>query len=962
MTIVETSPSGAQSAVARPTYRTKLIEVALPLEAINVASAREKSIRHGHPSTLHLWWARRPLATCRAVLFAQLVDDPSAVPEEFPTEEAQEAERQRLFGIIENLVKWESTTNEDALMPARREIARSVARSAGVPGPDTDDDVWRILREHAPPVLDPFCGGGSIPLEAQRLGLEAHASDLNPVAVLITKAMIEIPPKFAGLPPVNPRDRDRGMGAGWKGAAGLAADVRYYGEWMREEAYQRIGHLYPKVRLPNGGEATVIAWLWARTVACPNPACGARMPLVRSFALSTKKGKETWVEPLVDHAAKTVRFEVRSGTGTPPEPPKVGRGAKFRCLVCEQIADDQHIKDEARAGRMSQQLMAVVAEGQRERLYVTPTPEQEQAGEPALPVNAPNQPLAYDPRNIWCVAYGLDTFDKLFTPRQLVALTTFSDLVTEARERVLADSVAAGLADDGMPLDGGGRGATAYADAVATYLAFGVSRLSDICNALCRWEASKTQVRNLFGRQAIPMIWDFAEPNVFAEAAGDFGVSLANLLKVLEALPAGTPGEVIQADAARGGANVIRPLISTDPPYYDNIGYADLSDFFYVWLRRTLRLVHPYLFNTLLVPKAQEMVATPYRFDGSAEKAKRFFEEGLHKAFNCMQETSASEYPLTVYYAFKQAESDGESEDRTSVAASTGWETMLSGLLKAGFSITGTWPMRSELTNRMLAGGTNALASSIVLVCRPRPADAALTTRSDFLRTLKRELPAAIKHLQSGNIAAVDLAQASIGPGMAVFSRYAKVLETSGTPMSVRTALGLINASLDEVVGEQEGEYDAHTRWAIAWFDSHGMEEGPYGVAETLSTAKNCSVTGLQEAGIVQSRAGKVRLRRRDELAAGWDPATSVSLSVWSVAQHLIRSLDTEDEQAAAALLRRVGGLGEAARDLAYLLFLKADRKKWSGEALAFNSLVVAWPELRRIAGAEDSTAQGRLM
>lgn len=957
MTIEEMSPSRAQSAVAPPTYRTKLIEVALPLEAINVASAREKSIRHGHPSTLHLWWARRPLATCRAVLFAQLVDDPSAVPEEFPTEEAQEAERQRLFGIIETLVKWESTTNEAVLMPARREIARSAARSAGVPGPDTDDDVWRILREHAPPVLDPFCGGGSIPLEAQRLGLEAHASDLNPVAVLITKAMIEIPPKFAGLPPVNPRDRDRGMGAGWKRAAGLAADVRYYGEWMREEAYTRIGHLYPKVRLPEGGEATVIAWLWARTVICPNPACGARMPLVRSFALSTKKGKETWVEPVVDREAKTVQFEVGSGAGKPPEGTVDRRGA--RCIVCRTDTPFDHVRNEGKAGRIGQQLMAIVVEGQGRRLYLPPSNEQATIAARAEPEWAPETDFPEHALGFRVQLYGMTKHRDLFTPRQLVALTTFSDLVTEARERVLADSVAAGLANDGVRLDGGGRGATAYADAMATYLAFALDKVVDRASTICSWDSSPKMeaLRNTFARQAIPMTWDFAEGNPFSESSGNWLFGIEWVADATSTLPSAGSGRVMQADATQRPA-VGNAVFSTDPPYYDNIGYADLSDFFYVWLRRSLCPIYPELFRTMLVPKAQELIATPYRFDGSKDRARVFFEEGLGRAFLRMRNQVESHVPLTIYYAFKQA----ESKEGDTVSASTGWETMLFGLLNAGFAIVGTWPMRSELSNRMIASGTNALASSIVLVCRPRPADAPLTTRSDFLRSLKRELPDAIKHLQSGNIAAVDLAQASIGPGMAVFSRYAKVLETSGTPMSVRTALGLINASLDEVVGEQEGEYDAHTRWAIAWFDSHGMEEGPYGVAETLSTAKNCSVTGLREAGIVQSRAGKVRLVRRDELTAGWDPATSASVSVWSVAQQLIRSLDTEDEQTAAELLRRVGGLGEAARDLAYLLFLKADRKKWSGEALAFNSLVVAWPELRRLAGGEDSTAQGRLI
>ncbi len=927
-------------------YKRKLIEVALPLEAINAESARDKSIRHGHPSTLHLWWARRPLAACRAVLFASLVDDPSAHPDRFPTEEAQEAERQRLFRIIEELVKWENSNNETVLSAARAEIERS---SDGAP----------------PPVLDPFCGGGSIPLEAQRLGLEAHGSDLNPVAVLITKALIEIPPKFADRPPVHPEARASRLDTGqWRGATGLAEDVRRYGAWMRDEAEQRIGHLYPKVALPpehGGGEATVIAWLWARTVACPNPACGAEMPLVRSFWLSKKKGKQAWVEPVVDKAAKTVRFEVRTGTGVPQEPPKTGRGAKFRCLVCGNVADDDHIKAEALAGRMGSVMMAIVAEGQRGRVYLPPREEHVRiAASAPSPQDAPDQALAYDPRNIWCVNYGLTRFADLFTPRQLVALTTFSDLVGEARERVLADAIAAGMPDDGIGLEAGGTGATAYADAVATYLGFGLSRMTDIDNALCRWESSKTQVRNLFGRQAIPMIWDFAENNIFNDAAGDYIVSLGSLVKVIDAATPNAAGFARQLDATAAIDGVEQPLISTDPPYYDNIGYADLADFFYVWLRRSLGSAYPQLMSTLLVPKSQELVATPYRFDGDKRKAQEFFERGLGQAFERMRDAHDARFPLTVYYAFKQA----ESEDGDTGAASTGWETMLEGLIRAGFSVLGTWPMRSELSNRPVASGTNALASSIVLVCRPRPADAPLATRGEFAAALRSELPHALRLLQHGNIAPVDLAQAAIGPGMGVFTRYAKVVESDGSAMRVRDALALINQVLDEVLAEQDADYDPATRWALAWFEQRGFEPGPFGEAEVLSKAKGIAVDALAHDGFVESRAGKVRLLRREELAEDWDPATDKRLTVWEVASYLVRAHEEGGDAAAAALLARVGaGYGETARELAYRLYAVCDKKGWSAEAQPFNALVVAWPEITRLAtsGAASGPAQGTL-
>ena len=937
-------------------YRKKLIEVALPLEAINVASAREKSIRHGHPSTLHLWWARRPLAACRAVLFAQLVDDPSSHLEEFPTDEAQEKERKRLFGIIEQLVQWENSNNEQVLATARAEILKSCD---GEP----------------PAVLDPFCGGGSIPLEAQRLGLEAHGSDLNPVAVLITKALIEIPPKFAGRPPVNPDAKKNLAHSGsWNGAQGLAEGVRYYGKWMRDEAEKRIGHLYPKVRLTKemaagrddlrgvvGIELTVIAWLWARTVKCPNPACGAMMPLVRSFALSTKKAKEAWVEPILDHRAKTVRFQVKTGKGKPPESSKTGRGAKFRCLICSQASPDRHIKDEGIAERMGAQLLAIVAEGDGGRVYLSPTDDQIGASQTARPKRVPEEALADDPRNIWCVQYGLRKFVDLFTPRQLMALTTFSDLVIKARARVLEDAIAAGLKDDGKGIDVGGLGAAAYADAVSTYLGLAVDRLVDRGSAICSWDSGYAKIRNTFARQAIPMTWDFAEGNPFSESTGNFEGAVKWTVETAAASPIGIGGLVRQVDATAAVPLGKQAVIATDPPYYDNIGYADLSDFFYVWLRRSLSQIYPNLFSTVLVPKALELIATPYRFGGSKEQAQRFFEEGLGKAFTRMREMQSPRYPLTIFYAFKQAESEesNDEDDSSRILVSTGWETMLEGLIRAGFQISGTWPMRSELSNRMIASGTNALASSVVLACRPRPDDAPLATRREFIAALRNELPIALKTLQHGNIAPVDLAQAAIGPGMAVFSRYSRVLETDGSAMTVRASLGLINHALDEVLAEQEGEYDAETRWAVAWFEQFGVSEGKYGDAENLARAKDTAVEAMKSAGIVKSGGGKVRLLGRDTLNSAWDPTVERRLTIWQVTQYLVHAIEKGGEQSAAEMLRKLGALGESAKDLAYRLYVIAERKKWAQEAFAYNMLVKSWPELtKQAAGPSGETAR----
>jgi putative DNA methylase len=914
--------------------RRKLIEVALPLEAINRESAREKQIRHGHPSTIHMWWARRPLAACRAVLFASIVDDPSSRIEEFPSEDAQWTERERLFGLIEEFVKWENSNNDRVLERVREEIRKA---TSGAP----------------PAVLDPFCGAGSIPLEALRLGLEAHASDLNPVAVLITKALVEIPATFYGRAPINPESRRKMAHSGsWHGAQSLAEDVRYYGTWMRDEAERRVGHLYPKVALPHphgGGTATVIAWLWGRTVACPNPACGAQMPLVRSLWLSTKSSNKAWLDPIVDLANKSVRLDVKTGVGAPPESPKTGRGAKFRCLVCEQIAADQHIKDEGAAKRMGAQLMAIVTEGQRGRAYLPPDAEQIAAAASAAPEWRPEQSLANDPRAIWCVNYGLDRFGDLFTPRQLVALTTFSDLVGEAREQAKRDAVSSGLPDDGIGLGHGGAGALAYADAIATFLGLAVDKAADRNSSLCTWESRMDRIRNTFTRQGLPMVWDFAETNPFAGAGGDIRGTVESLCEVLDSLPRGPRGVVKQLDATTAVDGVAQPLICTDPPYYDNIGYADLSDFFYIWLRRSLRGIYPDLFSTVLTPKAQELVAIPYRFEGSKARAEHFFEEGLGRAFERMHDSHNRNFPLCVFYAFKQAESDEGPGDGSSSLASTGWETMLEALLRTNFVVTGTWPMRTELLLG-LKQSFNALASSIVLVCRPRAADAGLATRREFAAALRAELPVALRYLQQGNIAPVDLAQASIGPGMAVFSRYAKVLEADGSPMRVRTALGLINQVLDEVMAEQESEYDAATRWAISWFEQHGLDEGRFGDAETLSKAKNVAVAGLVQEGLLSSRGGKVRLLSRPELDSDWDPTTDRQLAVWEVTQQLVRVLEASGEAGAAALLRKLGALGETARDLAYRLYTTCERKKWTLEALAYNSLVVAWPEISRLA------------
>jgi putative DNA methylase len=1126
------------------THRKKLIEVALPLEAINEASAREKSIRHGHPSTLHLWWARRPLAAARAVIFASLVDDPddpSALPafveacRKLPKGKNVDANgdtpRMRLFDFIERLVTWEATT-DDAILNTAREL------------------IMIATEGHPPPLLDPFAGGGSIPLEAQRLGLEAHASDLNPVAVMINKAQIEIPPRFANMPPVNPRDRaltpqpplpqqvgergsvppagasaPQGMGEGpgvreswhippsmralmteiarnlhrnatksedilwqalrnrqldgkkfkrqvdigpfvldfycaeerlavevdgsihalqvdadkrrqelieslgirfvrvsaelvesdlqqalaqirakfglrqqstlplasqnvgegargdghlWRGAAGLAADVRYYGEWMRDKAWERIGHLYPT----HNGE-TVIAWLWARTVKCPNPACSIDMPLLSSFVLSSKKGKESYLVPVIkDHQ---VTFEVSSSPpkkyGDPKKGLKRGMSGIFECVNCGNVTERDYVANEGINKRIGSIPTAIVLDGNRRRDYVSVSDNPIPATLPEVDISGLDSEFPANPRDLWCRNFGLTTPADLFTPRQLVALTTFSDLVAEARQQAYADALAAGLPDDGVPLRDGGRGALAYAEAVSVYLAFAVDKLADYDSALCSWHSGRDTIRNTFGRQALPMVWDYAEANPFSDSTGNWSSYVEWIWKVIENLPANLKGWAVQQDAA--SLNLEAKTLSTDPPYYDNIGYADLSDFFYVWMRKALRDVYPDIFGTLLVPKAPELIASPYRHGGK-EAANQHFEGGMLQTFRNIRRFITPDYPLTVYYAFKQQDAEAEEEDGDdngrgmmhhaptgkSAKSSTGWETMLTSLIDAGFSIDGTWPMRTELSNRMVGMGANALASSIVLVCRPRPEDAPTISRRAFLDALRRELPAALKAMQSGSIAPVDLAQASIGPGMAIYSRYSKVLEADGSPMSVRTALGLINAALDEYLAEQDGDIDSDTRFAVAWFEQFGFSEGDFGRADVLARAKNTSVAGVESAGLVVAGRGKVKLKHWSEYDRGaWDPTQDKRPTIWEATHHLIKRLNSDGETGSAELLQKMpSDMAAEARQLAYRLYSICERKGWAEHARDYNALVMSWSgigeeaaRLRDAVARGDATSQPRL-
>jgi putative DNA methylase len=941
----------------------KLIEVALPLDAINKACAREKSIRHGHPSTLHLWWARRPLAAARAVIFAQLVNDPGYQQGggfKYGKNKKEAAiERKRLFKIIEDLVLWENTTNEEVLERARAEIRRSWREVCEL-NKDHPQATELFDSDKLPGLHDPFAGGGAIPLEAQRLGLEAYASDLNPVAVLINKAMIEIPPKFAGRPPVSrmkscqEAKKELDLEREWPGATGLAEDVRYYGAWMREEAKKRIGHLYPPVEItaeiakerPDlkplvGRKLTVIAWLWARTVKSPNPAFShVDVPLVASFVLSNKASQEAYLKLNISGESYTFSLQLGKPPASALDGTKApGRGANFRCCLSEAPISGDYIKQEGKAGRIGQRLIAMVAEGDRGRIFLAPTADMEAVATNLEPSWKPDVEFFQQALGFRVGNYGMTKWSDLFTARQLVALAIFSDLVDEARERVRADTFATDMLDGDKGLDANGTSTNAYAEAVSVYLAFGVSKLADSQNALVSWKPSMNQAIHLFTKQAVPMLWDFAEPNIFGGGMGDYGVTLGNICRVIDRLRAKGKGIAAQADAQRQTISQ-RKVISTDPPYYDNIGYADLSDFFYVWMRKSLLPIFPTLLATIAVPKAEELVATPCRHGGKDE-AEQFFLEGMTEAMRSLATDAHPSGPITIYYAFKQ--SDTKTEAGTS---STGWVTFLEAVHRAGLQLSGTWPMRTELGNRMRSNDSNALASSIVLVCRKRSTDAPSISRREFIRELNGVLPEALDEMTKGSgderspVAPVDLSQAIIGPGMAVFSKYAAVLEADGTPMSVRTALQLINRFL------AEDDFDPDTQFCLHWFEHHGWDDGPYGDAETLSRAKATSVSGISEAGVIESGGGKVRLLKWADYPSDWDPSKDVRKPVWESLHQLIRAFRQQGEFGAGKLLAHLKPQAEAIRQLAYRLYTLCERLGQADDARAYNELITSWSSI----------------
>ena len=924
-----------------PNYRKKLIEVNIPLQAINIESAKDASLTHGHPSTLHRYWSRKPLAACRAVIFASMVDDPSECQDEFPTEPEQNAERTRLHNLIKRLVIWKTCNDENLLAEARYEIAYSVARNNGedlttfrTRFQNDPEAVLQYLRDHCPAVYDPFCGGGSIPLEAQRLGLRARASDLNPLPVLLNKAMIELPPKFHNQNPVNPEADPLGMFTGtgrrrtrvpWKGTAGLADDIRYYGAWMREEAYKRIGHLYPKVQLPDGTAATVVAWLWARTVPCSNPACALQMPLMRTFQLSKRKGNEHWVKPVVDRESNTISWIVQTHSEGVPNP-TVNRTGAY-CCGCGTAVKLPYVREQVKAGNMGETMTAVVAEGEHRKLYLSPTETDIQVTPDAKPTWQLRGKLPNQAMNLRVQGYGITDWHQLFIARQLTALTTFSDLLKEVPAHISQDERK-----------------TEYANAVCTFLSLVIGRATDGNSSFAFWRNSGENIEGVFARQVIPMMWEFPEANLFSNSTQNWMSQVEWVAKAIGNFPTPTNnGEVYQTDATTTPYAIDAPIIITDPPYYDNIGYADLSDFFYVWLRPTLRDIYPELFAGIATPKEDEILANRLRF----ENHNGHFEQLLGKAFLQMRRHCPDEFPTSIFYAYKQQENEQGGK------TSTGWETMLTAIVNVGFKITSTWPMRTEQP-KALKTGINALASSVVLVCRPRPENAPVITRTEFLQALKKEMPPALDKLtRIADIRPVDLAQAAIGPGMEIYSRYSKVVRISGEIVPIREVLMHINNEITAYHEKETGELDPESQFCLTWLRQHGYTEGNFGDAEGLSKAKDVDINTMHDKMLVRDR-GKVRLLRPEEYV---DRKHSEDMTAWEGCLRMVWHLSGGERSggiSGCTTVARAMRDYESAKRLARVLYAYYESRGDAESAAHYNNLVTQWQYISQSMGSAE--------
>ena len=910
------------------TYKKKLIEVAIPLEAINAHAEKEKNnpFLKGHPRSLHQWWARRPNTTARAIIFSQIIDDPSCDPSRFPTEEAQDAERERIFDLIARGCGWGSDLDRAAL----EELKKIAALSMGCKLSELN-------------FYDPFCGGGAIPLEAKRIGLKSHASDLNPIALLITAGQIDVPEFCFGLSAANKSFLQSSQS---NNLLGLASDILFYADRMQSLAQDKIGDLYPDITV-DSSKYSPSAYIWARTVPCPDPAfSGLMTPLIRSFSISSKKGKRIWLEPQksqsgIDFIVKKEPLDRFSSLRAPSVSKSGGE-----CLISGAALPLNYIREMAEGGRMGAQLAAIVCDPSSGRTAFSVTDAAPPQISQDLLRSVPSIPLPEKALGFRVQLYGMHDFKEIFSSRQQLCLQTFSGLIPQIRNSV---------ANDFREKHQGKYDADLYASTVCRYLQMAISKLADYNNTISCWNQNNMNVTHLFTKHAIPMSWDYCEVNPFSSLMSFTSIS-QSIAKAVENLPNGPSGHIFQHDAADIQMHVSNAIISTDPPYYDNIGYADLSDLFYLWARENIKIILPDISTTLAAPKSEEAIASPFRHPTRTD-AENWFMQKMQKVMQNLCAAAAHASPITIYYAFKQKEISDEG------VSSPGWVSFLEGVLNSGLSVVATWPVRTERAARSVGIGTNALASSVLLVCRPRVKDAGVISRAEFMRALKRELRPSLAHLQAASITPADMPQSSIGPGMGIFSRYEAVLESDDQPMTVKSALQLINQELDDFIGGFQGEFDQETRFTITWFEQHGMGRGDYGTANSLATARGISVDSVKHAGIVESQAGKVRILNRDELLDDWDPQTDTHLTIWECLQYLVRQHEKDGiAYETALLLRKIGGKADAVKDLAYCLYdISANKRQDAKEATAYNALIADWTELtREAAGIHDMRGDGQ--
>lgn len=897
--------------------KKKLIEVAMPLDAINEISGHERYIHHGHPNTLHLYWARRPLSACKAVLFGQLIDDPSSHPDKFPTLDDQKKERSRLFEMMIQLIQWKNRNNKAIFTQALNEIKASNGGKI-------------------PTIYDPFSGGGSIPLEALRMGLVSKGSDLNPIAVMIGKSMLEVPNKFVGKHGVsNELSSD---------LSGLADDIRFFGEKIKQNVLKKMDKNYPKHEVKNNSGTnsyTVCAYIWARTVPSPDPVFShVDVPLASTFLLNSKTNKEVILVPIIDKEKGKISYSLKSNCSNDEllnakKGTKAARGAEFFCILSNSAISNEYIRNQAEIGNLRNSLLAIIVESKNGKQYMLPNSEEIAAAnckrlEPLHNNKLPQKQYIGPHR------YGFKDFSDLYINRQNNVIIEFTNEIKNIEREIVLKAKKIGFKEDNITLHEGGTGAQAYAEAIILYITFALSKGLDYWSSTCIWHNKNQQISHTFGRQAIPMTWDFVEANPFSNSSGNWMGFIDWVANAVENLPLNGSGEITLQDAKEVDYNE-NTIISTDPPYYDNIPYADISDYFYSWIYPIIKNIFPKIFNSLATPKTDELVADIIRH-GSKDDAASFFLQGMTKAIKQMSLKSSSEVPTTIYYAFKQTEIEKEG------VSSQGWSTFIEAIISAGYSVVGTWPIRTEMASRLRGSKSNALANSVVIVCRKKNNLLGTITRAEFIRQLKTELPKAISDLKAVNISPADIPQSSIGPGIGIFSRYQAVLENDDSHMSVKTALQLINREL----GDEEGEYDSETSFSITWFEQNGFNVGDFGSANNIANAKGISVNTLVHSGVAQSSGGKFSLLDRESLEDDWNPTTDKNLTIWECCQYLIKTIENKGEFETAKLMKQMGsGRAESAKELAYTLYdIAANKRKDANEATAYNGLIASWSDL----------------